>query len=194
MGKISLSAILGIGMLYDDRTNEIIVNDPALHQCTMERVFGFLHECGHIFHANMNSVLRGSKFQELVLSKVPSEQMNGCVYSAVAEGIAQYLAVTMAFHGDLRLLEAASEKRLRLAASVEHQEWMTIAREHDQQISDDALLHQLLYNFDHRCSIGYKFVRRICPTLEELKKIILRPPETVDELRNPAAYYARLGI
>lgn len=194
VGEVPARAVLEIDMLYDDRTNEIVVSDHMLWQDASERLFVFFHECGHPFHGNINPMLRGSKFQEMATkSKKHDEQMRGYVYSAASEGIAQYLAVMILLHGTSLFFETDSWKKLRIVASEEHQAWLKLAESYKN--NDRATLaYRLSHDMSARCALGYQFIRRINPLRDELEKIILNPPETLDELLNPNVYCARLGI
>ena len=172
--------VLNSRALYDDKTNSIIVTDHELRQDAVYRMFCFFHELGHVLHANLNPFLCSSNFYKLHDSTILADQTRGIIYSAVSEGMAQYLAISLSLqHGDMQL---------RRVAFSEHRAWSTAVSE--------FVLHGLkpLHDFDDRCRLGYQFVHQTDPILKELEKMILWPPETMEELRNPTAYRARLGI
>lgn len=204
---------LQVLMVYQDAGNRIFVPDRMLYlygkpdpgESSAQRIFSFLHECTHAYHANINPALHSAKLRPLAESKFRMIREKGYVYEVFSEGAATYIAArTIINSGYDALMEYG--KRYHKDITGSWNKWCTrylalLADRYGLDISDPlAILYRYLWResgqalLAHRYHLGYAFMSGITPEPELFRNMSADPPSIIEHLVYPATYLKGLKI
>ena len=190
---------------YDDEINGIFVPDQlALHEeNAAERIFVFIHECGHALSVQQNPKLKQTKVTRLMQSKTRRIREKGYVSVAFEEGLATHLAIQaclgsgrtdlVAYAGRVhkKLVDffvewiSPSERNFALMAKVckaDPHDWQKVI---GWYFGGDSMEVGLEY---YKYDIGYYFIRTLKPDTQMILQMIQQPPSTVQHILYPEIY------
>lgn len=179
-------------MMYEPRSGILVVferceNHPKFHSINALRAF--LHELGHHFALTTNRQWRKKTKKE-----------HQIVFRVFNEGFAEYCAIGIlkSIKKKVKLVDESVQK-IQTFASNAMKELLGSYSELAEQgkgrmIQNFINAPEDLYSYQY--CIGYKFVKILNPRWrpKDIKKIIIYPPKTVEELLKPQIYSSRLGI
>ena len=184
-------------MVLDYELNGIYVSEQIIQKSSDERIYAFLHELGHAM-VDQNSVeLNWISIDELVKSNIRLGYVQGYVYCAVTEGLADYiamksaansetvkkLAINRATHLEESFLDWISGDDLKNMAkgySIRDSDWQKIVIRYFTGSPEFLNFHSFPY------IIGHHFLSNLGEiNLEELMR---NPPVSIEELIYPERY------
>ena len=194
--------------VYDDEINGLFVPDRLIRDDVANRIFTFVHECGHALSTQQNPRLKVANVDRLTRSKTKWVRVKGYIYVAFDEGLATYLAIQACLRsGRSDLVECAESEHKRLVdffagwTSPSSRDFMLMAKicgmdpNNWQEVIERYLTGDLMeLGLEHyKYDLGYYFVRMLQPDASEMLRMIQQPPSTVQHIVYPEMYRSNLS-
>lgn len=194
--------------VYNDEINGVFVPDRLTRDDVANRIFAFVHECGHALSTQQNPKLKMANVDRLTRSKARWVRTKGYVYVAFNEGFATHLAIQACLRSDRSdLVECAESEHKRLVDFFA--EWTSPSSRHfslmaemygvdpnnwqrviERYLTGDSMEAVLGY---YKYDLGYYLVRTLQPDASEMLRMIQQPPSTVQHIIYPETYRSNLS-
>lgn len=194
--------------VYDDEINGVFVPDRLTRDDVSNRIFAFVHECGHALSTQQNPKLKMTNVGRLTQSKTKWVRVKGYVYVAFDEGLATYLSIQACLRsGRNDLVECAELEHKRLVdfftgwTSASSKDFTLMAKiycvdpNNWQEVIERYLTGDLMeIGLEHyKYDLGYYFMRTLQPDASEILRMIQQPSSTVQHIIYPEMYRSELS-